>query len=168
MKGDKGEMFYITVKKLAKAQKVMYHSWKNHVWCVTWHCNIMRLTCTYALCYWWHHSLMKLNCEMSKTHNRYKYSTLQTSSMVMRENIVLQRLTHFFSLQIGLKGFYKRCTIQADCILCLLHTYTQISHIHRSFLQSFYDSDDNSIPQYELPAALITTLIIGSNCWSLR
>ena len=36
-----------------------------------------------------------------------------------------------------MKSFYKRCTIQTDCILCLLHTDTQSSHIHRSFLQSF-------------------------------
>ena len=82
-KGEKGEMFYITVKELAKVHKVMYHSWKNHVWCITWQCNITKQTCTYTLCYWWQHSLMKLNCEMSKTYNKYTYSNHQTSSMVI-------------------------------------------------------------------------------------
>ena len=52
--------------------------------------------------------------------------------MVTRESIELQRLTDFLSSQIRLKEFYKECTVQADCILCLLHTDTQISHIQRS------------------------------------
>ena len=30
---------------------------------------------------------------------------------------------------------YKRYTLQADCILCPLHTDTKLSHIHRSFFQ---------------------------------
>ena len=145
-KGDQGEMLYITVNELAKACKVMYHHWKNHVWCVTWHCNKMKQICTYKLCYWWHHSLLKLNCEMSKPHNKYTYITLQTSSMVMMENIVFWKLTDSFSSQIGLKGFNKRCTVQADCIWCPLHTDTQISHIHRSFLPSIVKVQNELCP----------------------
>ena len=86
-KRDKGKCFLHYSEGTGNAHKVMYYSWKNHMWCVTWHCNIMKQICTYILCCWWHHLLMKLNCEMSKTH-KYTHSTLQTSLVVMRENIV--------------------------------------------------------------------------------
>ena len=164
----KGEIFLHYSEGAEKGYKVMYHSWKYHVWCVTGHCNIMKQTCIYTLCNWWNHSLMKLNCEMSKTHNKFTYSILQAYQWWWGK-ILYFKDSHISShLKWNWEDFMKGALYRqiVPCVCCTLTLNYSIS-IDLSFNHS-HGGDDNSVPQYELPAALTANPIIGSRCWFLR
>ena len=163
-----GKCFYITVNELEKAHKVMYHCWKNHVWCFTWCYNIMKQTCMYTLCYSWHHSLMELNCEMSKTHNKYTYHIFRHYQWWWGKILCLEDSQIPSHLKLGWKDVIKSALYRhiVSCVCCTL-TIKYPIFIDLSFNHS-YGGDDNFIPQYEPPTTLSTTLIMGSKCWLLR
>ena len=158
-KGDKrGNVFYITVQELAKACKVMYHSWKHHVWCVTWYCNIKKQTCSYTLCHWCHYSLMKSNCEMS--NHTTNIHTVPFRHHQWWWGKICASTTHRFLLisngseRILQRVYYTGRLYLMSAVLTLKYSIS----IGLSFSYSCC-GDDISIPWYELPAAVTATLI---------